>query len=68
MYELRIHTIGTTKTAVSHHETKADAHHALARFARGYEIQGYGNASGTLTTRSGRVNQACYVWRITDNN
>lgn len=50
--------------ATSRHDTLADAHHGLARFARGYDIQGYGTMGGTLTTRSGRVNQASYVWTI----
>lgn len=65
MYELRIHNIGTANdTAYSRHATLGDAHHALARFARGYDIQGYGTTGGTLTTRTGRVNQASYVWGI----
>lgn len=65
MFTLHIHTIGTTNTAISRHESKADAWHALARFGRNYDIQGYGaRDSGTLTSRNGRVNQACYTWRI----
>jgi hypothetical protein len=63
-HTLSIHYIGTTDTAVSRHDSLADAHHALARFARGYDIQGYGTMGGTLTTKSGRVNQASYVWNI----
>ena len=61
---LSIHTIGTRDTAVSQHDSVADAHHALARFARGYDVQGYGTASGTLTVRCGQVNQAAYVWSV----
>ncbi len=64
MFTLSICPTGTVDTARSHHENKADAHHALARFARGYDIQGYGNDSGTLTTKCGRVNQASYSWYI----
>lgn len=65
MFALHIHAIGTTDTAVSRHESKADAWHALARFGRNYDIRGYGERdSGTLTSRNGRVDQACYAWRI----
>ena len=66
MFVLSIHSVGTTETVRSNHETLGDAHHALARFGRAYDIQGYGTLSGTLTTRSGRVNQASYVWHIRD--
>lgn len=68
MYQLRLCPTGTVDVAVSHHDTLADAHHALARVARGYDIQGYGTNNGTLTTRTGRVNQASYTWRITAVN
>lgn len=65
MYALHIHTLGTTNTAISRHESLADAHHALARFARGYEIFNYGNGSGTISARNqGGVTQAAYSWRI----
>jgi hypothetical protein len=64
MYTLSIHTIGTTDTARSAHDTLGDAHHALARFARAYTVHGYGTMAGTLTTRCGNVNQASYAWSI----
>jgi hypothetical protein len=64
MITLSICQTGTVDVARSQHETKADAHHALARFARGYDIQGYGTDSGTLTTKCGWVNQAAYTWNI----
>lgn len=65
MYALHIHTLGTRDTAISRHDSLADAHHALARFARGYEIFNYGTDSGTISARNqGGVNQAAYSWRI----
>ena len=64
MFTLNITPCGTVDVARSQHETLGDAHHALARFARAYEIQGYGMDSGTLTTRCGTVNQASYSWHI----
>lgn len=60
---LAIHYIGTTEIARTNHDDIAGAQQALADFARGYDIQGDGY-SGTLTIKSGRVNQAAYTWRI----
>lgn len=64
MFTLSITPCGTVDTARSQHETKADAFHALHRFARAYDIQGLDRDSGSLTTRCGRVNQASYTWHI----
>jgi hypothetical protein len=65
MITLTIAECGTVhNTATSTHDTLGDAHHALAQFARAYTITGYGTTGGTLTTRTGRVNQASYVWNI----
>ena len=61
---LSITQTGTIDTARSSHDTIGDAHHALARFARSRDIHGYGTTGGTLTTRSGRVNQATHSWTI----
>jgi len=65
MIRLTITECGNPASAAdSLHATLGDAHHALANFARAYTIFNYGEFNGTLTTRTGRVNQASYVWNI----
>ena len=65
MIRLTITECGNPASAAdSLHATLGDAHHALAAFARAYTIHGYGTMGGTLTTRTGRANQASYVWNI----
>jgi hypothetical protein len=66
-FTLSIHSIGTTDTVVTQHDSLADAQAALKVAARHYDIQGDINSTtvgGTLTSKTGTVNQAAYVWNI----
>jgi hypothetical protein len=64
MFTLSITPTGTVDTVRSQHDTLRDARHALVQFARGYDLQTSNAHSGTLTVRTGRVNQAAYAWNI----
>ena len=67
MYKLSVDRIGTADTVVTQHDSQADAQAALAVAARGFDIQGDINSitvGGTLTSKTGTVNQAAYVWNI----
>lgn len=62
MFTLTTCSVGTVDVVRTEHATFDHARYALMRFARAYDV--HGTTSGTLTTRTGRVNQASYTWSI----
>lgn len=66
MFTLSLNWCGTTQFTTTDFDTLADAQHSLGQFARdhGLDVQGDGRMTGSLTTRTGRVNQATYSWSI----
>ena len=65
-FTLSIHHIGLD-TVVTQHDSLADAQAALVAASFGFDIQGDINSTtvgGTLTSKTGTVNHAAFVWNI----